>query len=71
MRNVDGAAKNVAGHFGLLFILLMIAAAHLGLVHTLQAVAALYVFCLLLDTAFSFCVGCKVYYLYRLIAGAL
>ena len=70
-RNVDGAAKRVAEHFGLLFVLLMIAAAFFGLTHTLQAVAALYVFCLLLDAAFGFCVGCKVYHLYRLIAGAL
>jgi len=70
-RNVDGAAKHVAEHFGLLFVLLMIAAAAFGLTHTLQAVAALYVFCLLLDAAFGFCVGCKVYHLYRLMAGAL
>jgi len=71
VRKADGAAKNVAGHFGLLFVLLMIAAAQFGLVHTLQAVAAVYVLCLLMDAAFSFCVGCKVYYLYRLIAGSV
>ena len=69
IRKADGAAKSVAGHFGLLFVLLMIAASHLGLAILLQVIAAVYVFCLLLDTVSGFCVGCKVYYLYRLICG--
>ena len=66
---VDGAAKQVAGHFGLLFILLLIATAHLGLGLAFGAIAGIYVLCLLMDLFFSFCVGCKVYYLYRLIGG--
>jgi len=70
-RTVDGAAKNVAGHFGLLFIVLMIAASFLGLTYTLDAIAGTYLFCLLLDVFFSFCVGCKVYHIYRLFAGAV
>lgn len=66
-QKVDGAAKSVAGHFGLLFVLLLIAAAAFGLQAMLVAVAAVYVVCLLMDVLFNFCVGCKVYYLYRLI----
>ncbi|MHC3994311.1 DUF4395 family protein [Thiomicrolovo sp. ZZH C-3] len=69
-QKVDGAAKSVAGHFGLLFILLLIVAASLGLQAVLVAVASVYVLCLLMDVLFNFCVGCKVYYLYRLIGGA-
>ncbi|WP_345973542.1 DUF4395 family protein [Sulfurimonas diazotrophicus] len=69
-QKVDGAAKSVAGHFGLLFILLLIVAASLGLQPMLVAVASIYVLCLLMDVLFNFCVGCKVYYLYRLIGGA-
>jgi hypothetical protein len=70
-RKVDGAAKRVAGFFGLLFVSLMIAAASMGLHGPLAAVAALYVLCLLMDAAFNFCVGCKVYHLYRLVAGSV
>jgi len=69
-QKVDGAAKNVAGHFGLLFVLLQIVAASLGLHYMLAAVAAVYVLCLLMDVLFNFCVGCKVYYLYRLVSKA-
>jgi hypothetical protein len=65
---VDGAAKKVAGHFGLLFIVLQIMTVSLGLHYTFGAIAAVYLLCLLMDVAFNFCVGCKVYYLYRLIA---
>jgi len=68
-QRVDGAAKKVAGHFGLFFIVLQISAAHFGLHAALVGAAAVYVLCLVLDVLFSFCVGCKVYYLYRMLAG--
>ena len=68
-RKVDGAAKKVAGHFGLLFILLQIAAVSFGWTKLLEAVAAIYVLCLLMDVLINFCVGCKVYYLYRIFTG--
>jgi len=67
--HVDGAAKKVAGHFGLLFIVLQIAANHLGLHYMFDAVAGIYLLCLLMDVAFNFCVGCKVYYLYCMTVG--
>ena len=67
---VDGAAKQVAGHFGLLFILLLIVTANAGLSLTFNAVAGVYLLCLLMDVFLNFCVGCKVYYLYRLVSGA-
>jgi len=66
---VDSAAKNVAGHFGLLFILLLLLASYFGLSYTLFAVAGTFMFCLILDVLFNFCLGCKMYYIYRLFAG--
>lgn len=69
-QNVDGASKSVAGHFGLLFILLLIVASHLGLHLTVDIVAGTFVLCLLMDVFLNFCVGCKVYHLYRLLTGA-
>lgn len=67
-RNVDGAAKKVAGHFGLLFILLLIAASRMQLTITGDLLAGIYLLCLSLDVAVNFCIGCKVYYLYRILA---
>jgi len=68
-QKVDSAAKNVAGHFGLLFILLLIAASYLELDYVGFAVAGTFMLCLMMDVLFSFCLGCKIYYIYRLFAG--
>lgn len=67
-RRVDGGAKRVAGHFGLLFVLLMLAAFTLGMQPALVVVAATYMLCLALDAVFGFCAGCKIYHLYRMLA---
>lgn len=69
-RKVDGAAKKVAGMFGVALIASLIVAAHAGLSATLLIVGAVYAACLLLDVVFGFCLGCKVYYLFRLVAKA-
>lgn len=65
--NVDGAAKKVAGHFGLIFILLLLLSAFVGNALLLNAVAGVFVGCLLLDLLFGFCLGCKMYHLYHLV----
>lgn len=70
IRRVDGGAKRVAGHFGLLFALLMLAAFSLNMHLALVAIAATYVLCLLLDTFLNFCAGCKIYHLYRMLSKA-
>jgi len=66
-RPVDGAAKHVAGHFGLLFTLILMVTSQLQLNAITYTVAAVYGFCLLMDVALDFCVGCKVYHFYRLV----
>lgn len=66
-KSVDGASKNVAGHFGLLFIVLLIGTLHLGLSAGMLAITAVFAVCLLLDVVFDFCMGCKVYHLYRIL----
>lgn len=65
MQKVDGASKKVAGHFGLLFVAMLIIAQFAGLSAVGSIIAAIYVLCLLMDLILNFCVGCKVYYLYR------
>lgn len=68
-RRVDGAAKKVAGHFGLLFIALLLAASFLQLAATQYVIGIVFLVCLLLDVTINFCAGCKVYHLYRLLRG--
>lgn len=66
-RPVDGAAKHVAGHFGLLFSVLLILMHFLHADAAAYGIAAVFGLCLLMDAVFNFCVGCKVYYLYLLL----
>lgn len=66
--NVDGAAKKVAGHFGLIFILLLLLSALTGNILLMNIVAGIFVACLLLDVLFGYCLGCKMYHLYQFIA---
>ncbi len=66
-RPVDGAAKHVAGHFGLLFSVLLIVTHFLHADTAAYAVAAVFGLCLLMDAVFNFCVGCKIYRFYLLL----
>lgn len=66
-RQVDGAAKNVAGHFGLLFLALLILGWYLHSSVFVFAVSAVYIICLAMDAVLDFCVGCRIYHLYRTI----
>ncbi|MEA3523181.1 MAG: DUF4395 domain-containing protein [Campylobacterota bacterium] len=58
----DAAAKRLAGHFGLLFTLLLLSAYLLELPQFFYTVATIFVSCASLEVLFGFCVGCKVYY---------
>lgn len=64
---VDGAAKHVAGHFGLLFAVTLFIAAYFQMSIAVYVIAGIFGLCLLMDVAVNFCVGCKVYYLYRML----
>jgi hypothetical protein len=69
-QKVDGASKKVAGHFGLLFIVMLVTTSHAGFSVGANMIASIYVLCLLMDVVMNFCVGCKVYHLYRFLARA-
>lgn len=61
----DGGAKRVANHFGLFFAGLLLAG-HLYEWHLFSLLIGLLFFvCTLLDSFFGWCLGCKIYYLYK------
>jgi hypothetical protein len=62
---VDAGAKRLAGHFGLAFVLITLGTSLLQLSLLMYAAAAVFLFCLMLELAFGYCIGCKVYFLYR------
>jgi hypothetical protein len=62
---VDAGAKRLAGHFGLAFVLITLGAALLQLSLLMYAAAAVFLSCLMLELAFGYCIGCKIYFLYR------
>ena len=61
----DGGAKRLAGMFGLTFIVLLIIADIFNLFTISIIVAAIFITCLLLDTFFNYCLGCKIYFIIK------
>lgn len=61
----DGGAKRLAGMFGLLFIFLLIIAHFLNAPFISLVVAAIFLSCSLLDLFFSYCIGCKIYFIIK------
>ena len=61
----DSASKRLATYFGLLFSLLVVVFHLFHLQEALYVTAGIYVLCLLLDSFFDFCLGCKIYYLIK------
>lgn len=61
----DSASKRLATYFGLLFSSLLIGFHFLHFQEALYATAAVYILCLLLDSFFDFCLGCKIYYVIK------
>jgi hypothetical protein len=62
---VDGGAKRLAGFFGLFFMSLLLV---IHFFHSWTAsfvVALLYLSCSFLDILFSFCIGCKIYFIIK------
>ena len=62
---VDAGAKRVAAHFGLFFVFIALGANLAGLSVLMYATVALFLFCLSLELLFAYCIGCKVYFIYR------
>lgn len=61
----DAGAKRLAALFGMFFVILLIVGAYLQWHYFIYIVAAIFLSCTSLELAFSFCVGCKVYWLIK------
>ncbi|MBN2894916.1 MAG: DUF4395 family protein [Campylobacterales bacterium] len=70
-RYEDAAAKRLAAHFGLLFMLLFALLIAQQQWLWLYGVAALFFTCSALEVLFGYCIGCKIYHLYVLLKKAL
>ena len=62
---VDAGAKRVAAHFGLFFVAVALGANLAGLSVLMYTTVAIFIFCLSLELLFAYCIGCKVYFIYR------
>lgn len=64
-RMTDAGAKRLAGHFGLLFSILLIAAHYMQWQLFGYCVAAVFLSCIFLEIVFNYCVGCKIYFILK------
>jgi len=61
----DSGAKRLAGYFGILFILMLIAGNNLNLYLFSMIVSFIFLSCALLESFFNYCIGCKIYFLIK------
>jgi hypothetical protein len=61
----DAGAKRLAAYFGLFFVFATLASALAGLNIVTYATIAVFLFCLGLELLFNYCIGCKIYFIYR------
>lgn len=61
----DGGAKRLAAYFGLFFVFLLITAHFSNAWVVSLVIATIFISCALLDVFFSFCVGCKIYFIIK------
>lgn len=62
---VDGGAKRLAGFFGLFFVFLLIVTHVFHSLPLSLSVALVFLSCSLLDAFFSYCIGCKIYFIIK------
>ncbi len=62
---VDAGAKRLAAHFGLFFVALSLAASLSGMTTLMYGAVGVFLFCLSLELLFAYCIGCKIYFIYR------
>jgi len=62
---VDAGAKRLAAHFGLFFVALSLAASLAGMTTLMYVAVGVFLFCLSLELLFAYCIGCKIYFIYR------
>ena len=63
--NTDAGAKRLAAYFGLSFSWAIIILAGLDLAYEAKALASIFAFFASLELIFNFCVGCKIYFIYK------
>lgn len=63
--NTDAGAKQLAAYFGLGFAWTVIALHSADLVYVAKAVGVVFVSCSLLELFFNYCLGCKIYFIYK------
>ncbi len=61
----DAGAKRLAAHFGVLFIVLLLLSSYMHLETLKIALGALFLLCAGLELLFDYCVGCKIYFLFK------
>lgn len=62
---VDSAPKRLAALFGLTFLLAIAVADFFGLTLFLYVLSTVLLACTALEVAFSYCLGCEIYHLYK------
>jgi len=64
-RMEDIAPKRLASYFGLIFTVVISISSLLGLEIALYTLSGILAICIVLEVAFSYCLGCEVYHLYK------
>ncbi len=62
---VDGGAKRLAGFFGLSFVLLLLFTHIFHSMIISWSIALVFLSCSLMDAFFSYCIGCKIYFIIK------
>ncbi len=62
---VDAGAKRLAAHFGLFFVFVSLVANLAGMTVLMYSAVGIFMFCLSLELLFGYCIGCKIYFIYR------
>lgn len=63
--NTDAGAKRLAAYFALGFSWAVIALHTFGLFNTANIVAVIFVSCSVTELMFNYCIGCKIYFIYK------
>jgi hydrogenase/urease accessory protein HupE len=63
--NTDAGAKRLAAYFALGFSWTVIALHALGLFNIANVVAVIFVSCSVTELLFNYCIGCKIYFIYK------
>ena len=61
----DAGAKRVAAQFGLAFVLMSLIAYFFSNIYVVYLIIGIFLSCASLELFFGYCVGCKVYFIYK------